>query len=210
MIEQPSPVDPSSADAQQKQQAIQTARRRARPIRRAAGVATFDAWMTAIFAACTLLYFAVSAAFAFSPLALVVGVALAAIAYNSFMGAGELKRFDLRGAKRLGINQLAFFGLIAGYCTVRIVTALMANNKEIEALKQYLVEMYNLTNTASQMSVDEIEQMVRLVIAGIYAAVIVASLLVQGLTALYYFTRAKHIRRFKQQTPDWVAEVLQY
>jgi hypothetical protein len=86
----------------------------------------------------------------------------------------------------------------------------MADNKEIEALKQYLVEMYNLTNAAPQMSIDEIEQMVRLVIVAIYAAVIVASLLVQGLTAVYYFTRSKHIHRFKRDTPDWVIEVLRY
>jgi hypothetical protein len=202
MSEQP-PLTPEQL------RAISDARRRARTVRRAGRVATFDAWTTAVFAVSTLLYVAVSFAFAFSPLALVVGMVMVVIAYNSFMGAGEIKRFEVRGAKRLGINQLVFFSLIAGYCIVRIVTALMANNEQIEALKTYFVEMYNLTNSAPQMSVDEIEQMVRLTIVGIYATVIVASLLVQGLTAVYYFSRAKHIRRFKRDTPNWVVQLME-
>ena len=42
----------------------------------------------------------------------------------------------------------------------------------------------------------------------IYGAVIFGSVLVQGGTALYYFTRARHVHEFRRQTPEWVVDLL--
>ena len=48
----------------------------------------------------------------------------------------------------------------------------------------------------------------RWVTVAVYGGVIVGSLIVQGLTALYYFTRAGLIRKFLLQTPPWAIDIL--
>jgi hypothetical protein len=42
---------------------------------------------------------------------------------------------------------------------------------------------------------------------GLYGLVLVGSVLMQGLTALYYFTRARHMRAYLRDTPPWVVEL---
>ena len=41
----------------------------------------------------------------------------------------------------------------------------------------------------------------------IYGAVIVGAIVFQGLNAVYYFTRAKHLSAYLDETPDWVVDV---
>jgi hypothetical protein len=91
-------------------QELAAATRRGEPIRRAARVASFNAWTTAIFAG-------LSAPFAlFSLVGLLVFAALAAVAWNEFRGRRRLLDFDPAGPSILGWNQLGLLGLIAVYC----------------------------------------------------------------------------------------------
>jgi hypothetical protein len=41
----------------------------------------------------------------------------------------------------------------------------------------------------------------------IYGSVIVATVIFQGLNALYYFSRAKILQAYLNETPPWIIEV---
>lgn len=199
-------TDAPQALTPEQQQQITAARVGAGKIRRALFVARFDAWCTAFFAVCGLMYAAVGAAFGHGLVPAVMGGALAVIAYNSFVGAGELKQYQVKGAKRLGWNQIAFCALICGYCVFTIVKGLLYTEDMLKPLMDYMSQMSELTNQSA--NTQDMVAMVKIVYCVIYGAVIVTSLLVQGLTAMYYFTRAGHVRAFVEKTPPWVVELL--
>src|ERR1043165_6267411 len=67
---------------------INAARKRGIVIRRAIRVATIDAWISALMAACSL------ACGCFGIANLLVGIPLAWVAFNAFKGAAGLRRFD--------------------------------------------------------------------------------------------------------------------
>ncbi len=199
-------TEPRPSLTAEEQQQIILARRRAGKIRRAVAVARFDAWSTGFFAVMTLMYVAVSVAFGFSLIALLIGIGMAIVAYNSFCGAGELKQFNLRGPRRLGWNQLGFALMICLYCAARIVQGLLFTDEIIQPFVAYFSQMAELSG--QPISTQDMATKVKIVYCAIFGAVIFVSILVQGLTAMYYFTRAGHIRAYLKQTPDWVVEIL--
>src|SRR5436190_1579699 len=103
-------VLPYLVPAEHLQQMLE-ARGRNRKVRRAIGVAKFDAWATAIFAGLTLLVAGAS----FSWTGLIVGAAMAFIATQSFRGLNKLTRLDESGARVLGYNQLLFAACLIIY-----------------------------------------------------------------------------------------------
>jgi hypothetical protein len=56
-------------------------------------------------------------------------------------------------------------------------------------------------------SVDGIDQLYKVLIVAVYGTVIVLSGVFQGLNALYYFTRRKHVTAYVQNTPAWVLDL---
>ena len=86
---------------------------RHRKVRRAIGVAKFDAWATAIFAGLTVLVAGAS----FSWTGLIVGAAMAFIATQSFRGLHKLVRLDESGPRLLGYNQLLFAACLIIYAS---------------------------------------------------------------------------------------------
>ena len=174
---------------------LAAANQRAKKIRRAVGVATFNGWVTGVFAA-------VSAPFAFfSASGFFVAVGLIAVAYNEFRGRNRLRDFDPRAAKTLGWNQLGFLAVITIYCVWMLVTCLtttspiMAEFESKPELRQALG------------SPEQLDQMYKAAIIAVYVSVIVLSALFQGLNAVYYFTRGKLVDEYLQQTPEWVLRV---
>ena len=86
------------------------ANERSKKIRKAAGVAAFNGWMTGFFAV-------TSAPFApFSVAGFIVTVGLGIVAYNEFQGRKRLLRFDASAARLLGWNQVGFLTMIIVYC----------------------------------------------------------------------------------------------
>ena len=197
--EQPGPLS-----AEQQQQ-IALARKRARKIRRAAGVATFDAWTTGVFAAFTLSYALVSPVLGgFSWLALVVGAGMAAVAFNSFRGASRLRCYDVSAPRLLALNQLLFAAIIIAYCVWRVVYVLFVMD-----LNEKYPELAQLQADPTVAGVyGDIEELTRIVVPLAYGAVILGSILAQGGLALYYLTRARHVREFRRQTPQWITDLL--
>ena len=168
------------------------AKGRVKAIRKAAKVAAFNGWATAIIAA-------LSAPFAlFSLTGFLVTVGLAGVAYNEFRGRKRLLDLDPSSATLLGWNQIGFLALIAVYCLWMIFTNIGSFASELQA---------NPELEAAVGSLDEFEPLFRYVVVGFYGTVILLSAIFQGLNALYYFTRRKYVHAYLQETPAWVQEI---
>ena len=183
---------PNGPLSQTQQHEVAAAHDRARKIRKAAAVAAFNGWVTGIFAAC-------SAPFAlFSLPGFLATAGLSLVAYNEFRGRRRLLQFDREAPAFLGWNQVGFLVLITSYCIWMLVVGLTSEGPfaaEVKAKPELSVAFD---------SVDGFDQLYRILIAAIYGTVIVLSVVFQGLNAVYYFTRQKHVNAYVQNTPDWV------
>ncbi len=171
---------------------------RAIPVRNAARVATFNAWVTGIIAA-------MSAPFAlFSVVGFLVAAGLCFVAWNEFRGRRRLLEFDPAAATILAWNQLAFLTLIVTYCLWAIYANLAGDNpllKELAAnpdLKAIGIDNDFVTSGG---------QLFKLFIVGFYGLVILLSVIFQGANAIYYATRRKYIQTYISETPDWVRDL---
>lgn len=181
--------DPLSPEHSQE---ISKANQRARQILRAVSVATFNGYTTSIFAAFSLL------AGLFSIKALCVGVGLAIVARNEFHGRKLLRWLDPRGTRLLGWNQVGFIVLLVAYSLWSIYEAFTGPNPFQEYIDKYpeltqMLEPYAQIHTALSLAV--------------YGSVIVASVIVQGLTARYYLKKDRLLKSYLDQTPDWIVEL---
>lgn len=125
---------------------------------------------------------------------LVVGIGLAIVAYNEFRGRKHLLAFDLRGPRLLGGNQLGFFGLLTGYSLWKIHAALSGPNPYQDQLSM----------------LGSVGDLYTVVVVAVYVGVILFSLIFQGFTALYYFTRHKHLKNYLEQTSPWIIDLQRY
>lgn len=188
-LSQTSGNDPISGDQRRE---LAEASQRARTIRRAAKVATFNGWSLGIFAA-------LSVPFAlFSVTALVMCLALAVVAFNEFRGRKLLNRFDSRGVRILGWNQLGLMGVLVCYSLWNIYLAETGPGQYAEQIK---------AAAELEPSLGSIDDLYKSITIAVYGSLILVSLIFQGLNAVYYFTRQKHLTRFLQQTPAWVVDL---
>lgn len=178
------------------QRELALAQARAKKVRAAARTAAFNGWVTAAFAVC-------SAPFApFSAVGFLATAGLAYIAYNEFQGRKRLLRFDPTAARLLGWNQIGFLALIVLYCLWMLYTGLTGAGPFSEELKT------NPELADALGSLDGIDQLYRHLVVAVYGSVIALSVVFQGLTALYYFTRRKYVEACRRETPTWVLELL--
>ncbi len=186
-------TDPPLSDSHQK--ALRAASLRAEPIRRAARVATFNAWTSAILAG-------LSAPFAlFSVAGAAVFVALALVAWNEFRGRRRLLAYDPTGPTLLGWNQLGLLAVISLYCLWALCTNLWGPSSiasQLEASPEL---------TAAIGSTDGLEALDRTVAIAFYGSVIALSAIFQGASAAYYFSRRKYVETYVRETPAWVIDL---
>jgi hypothetical protein len=176
---------PQSLTEDQKE-ALADARRRADRFLGATKVATFNGWSIGIFAALTI-PFGLS-----SFTALVLGLGMAVAARNEFKGRIMLRRIDPAGARLLGRNQVGFMGLIVAYCLWSI----------------YRTYAYPDPGIQQELAfVGVAPETVRTLTVAVYAGVIAASILFQGLNARYYFARVHRVEEYLRTTPEWVLEL---
>ncbi len=176
-------------------QELSRADNRAKLIRKAARVAAFNGWTTAIIAA-------LSAPFAlFCVAGFLVTVVLALVAWNEFRGRNMLNKFNPKAATLLGWNQLGFLAMIIVYCGWMMYTGI---NYSDTALLEFTSnpELGDLLGSPEQVT-----GLYELLVYGVYGSVIVLSVIFQGLTALYYFTRRKQIEAYVRATPEWVRKL---
>jgi hypothetical protein len=175
--------------------ALATANERAKKIRKAAGVAAFNGWVTAVFAVC-------SAPFApFSIVGFLVTMGLTVVAYNEFRGRKRLLQFDPGAAKLLGWNQLGFLGLIIAYCSWMLFTGLTGESPIAAEMSRNL----DLEGTFGLMG--QFDYLYKAAVAAVYGSVIFLAVIFQGLNAIYYFTRRKLVASYLAETPEWVVDV---
>ncbi len=168
------------------------ARTRSRKVRRAADVATLSGWTMALFAGLTLL----GALFG-SLLSLAAGLGLAGVAYNELRGAAMLRRLDQRGARTLGYNQIALAVLIVGYAALSLV--LQLRSSPLEAMG----------GSSGDAQVDAmVTSITSSVTYALYGGMAALGVIAPGLTAWYYFTRARVVREFLKHTPEWVVTTM--
>lgn len=174
---------------------LATANERAKKIRKAANVAAFNGWVTGFFALC-------SAPFApFSISGFLVTVGLVVVAYNEFQGKSRLLRFDPDAAKLLGWNQLVFLAIIVAYCCWMLFTGLTSESP-------IAAEMASNPDLARVLgSSEQFDFFYKAIVVAVYGTVILLSGIFQGLNALYYFTRRKHVESYLAETPDWVVDI---
>jgi hypothetical protein len=166
-------------------QEMERAAERARPVRRAARVAAFNGWTTAIFAV-------LSIPFAFSGLvALLIAVGLSVVAFMEFRGRRGLLKFDPKAATQLGWNQTGFMVLIVAYCGWMLLGGAPDISERPEV---------------SQLLGAEGRALYKTIVIAVYGTVIALTVVFQGGNAIYYFTRRKHVEAYLQQTPQWVQD----
>lgn len=171
---------------------LSQARRRLRKVRRAAGVATLSGWTLAFFGALTCLGVIFG-----DVTALILGVLLCACAANELRGASMLRALDERAPGTLGWNQIGLGVLIVAYAGWSLYRA---------TREPALASMGGTTGDA------DLDRMVTSLTTTItyafYAGLAGVGVLAPGLTALYYFTRARHLRRALHDTPRWAVQTL--
>jgi hypothetical protein len=171
------------------------ARKSARAIKKAARVANFNGWATAVMAL-------LSAPFAlFSLSGALVFIGLSVVAYNELRGRNRLVQFERSAATFLGWNQLALLAIIVAYC----VWAIQSNLNEAKAMTAELSAYSDVETVLG--SPEQIEALARKIVFLFYGSVIAGSVVFQGLTALYYFSRRKHIDAYIADTPEWIRQL---
>jgi hypothetical protein len=178
-------------------QELAQASQRAVKVRKAARVAGFNGWMSALVAVC-------SAPFALYGVdGLVVAVALTIVAVNEFRGRNRLLAFDPSAASLLGWNQLGLLATIIVYCMWMLYSSLSGANPLAADLKAN-PEIGEVLGGSGSFDV-----LFRQIVVAFYGLVILLSAIFQGANAYYYFTRRKYVQACLDETPAWVRELQQ-
>ena len=180
------PLTPKQVDA------LTAGNRRRRRIGRAVAMAAFNGWSTAMFAVLSIPFVL------FSRTALFVGLGLGVIAFFEFKGRRLLQQLDMKAPTLLGFNQIAFAGLLVGYCAWSIYTNLENPGRYAETIA---------ANPQLASMLGPVGDLHKTVTLAVYGTVAMLSCVFQGSTAAYYFTRSRHLRAYVKETPDWVLDL---
>jgi len=175
---------PLSAEHQRE---IVAAGDRAASIVGAAKVAAFNGWTIGFFAVASMLFGL------FSLTGFLVGAGLAVVARNELVGLRRVRSFDPSGLELLWRNQLGLMGLIIVYCVWSIYRATSRPDPDMAELTELLGEGTG--------------DLLRSLTVTLYIAVMIATVIFQGLNARYYFVRIARMRDYLRDTPAWVVEL---
>lgn len=131
----------------------------------------------------------------------VMTAGLAVVAYNEFCGRRRLLQFDPEAARLLGFNQIGLLTLIVLYCLWMLYSGLTSANP-------IAAELAATPGAADLLGpLDEVDVLYRQLVVTLYGTVIVLTAIFQGLNALYYFSRRRHIEAYVADTPEWVRDL---
>ena len=171
----------------EQQQQLHDAKEHAGLFLGAAKVAAFNGWTVGFFAVVSILFGL------FSLTGFLVGIGLAVVARNELVGRGRLRALDPSGLELLWRNQLGFMALIIAYCVWSMYRTVAAPDPQMAELTELLGEGTG--------------DLIRSLTLTVYAAVVVATVVFQGLNARYYFVRVARIRDYLRDTPSWVLDL---
>lgn len=176
-------------------QELAAAKQRRKKIDRAAHVAMFHAWSYAIIGALCV-PFAL-----FSITSLLAAIVLGAVAYMEFTGRRMLRELDDTGPVVLACNEAALGVIIVLYAGWRLYLAATG--------KGYAGQLSDKLNSqVADLNTAGIVDLARTAEYATYTVLLVATVVYQGLMALYYWTRLPHLRAFVRDTPQWAIDVL--
>jgi len=179
---------------------IAAAKLRAVKVRRATTVAVMDAWISAVFAGFAVL----SGCMGIENL--IVGIALAWVAWHSFRGAAKFKRLDASGCKDLAINQCVLAACLVAYFSYALYGVTHGKSAAVSMIAgDGNYKAMGLGDMGA--SLDNIAETVVAAVRIAYEILIGATILAQGSTAIYYNSRKKYFDEYLAQTPAWITDL---
>jgi len=182
------PLSPQHYDA------MREAKTRRTKIDFAIGVASFNGWSLGIFAVLSALLLPLS----FSLQGLLIALGLGAVAYHEFKGRRLLHLLDTSAPRLLGYNQLALGALIVGYCAWSLIAELAGPGSYAQTIQE---------NPELADVLGPLDGLMSTIVVMVYGGAILLTIPYQGLIAWYYFSRAKHLQAYIDQTPRWVTDL---
>jgi hypothetical protein len=177
-------------------QQLQSARAAMKKIRRAVNAARLEGYSVAIFGAISFVFSIGSVS------GMLFSAILTAIGVIEITAASKLVRLDLRAPRILAVNQLALAALILLYALWNIYTEVAHPNADLAGLSPSDIQAMNQLGVSGY--IDAGHQIMILVYIGLILAA-----LIEAAMALYYHTRAQHLRQFLNQTPPWIVSMQQ-
>ena len=107
-----------------------------------------------------------------------------------------MKRYDLRAPFHLAANQVIFGILLVGYAAWSLISGLTAGP---------LPASMATGDPRTDQMIADLSRATHIIV---YGTLIAVGILIPGLTALYYASRARHLREFRAQTEPTVLEAL--
>ena len=113
---------------------------------------------------------------------------------QELVGRRRLRSLDPAALELLWRNQLGLMALIVAYCGWSMYRTTVAPDPEMAELTTLLG--------------DGVGDLVQSLTLTMYAAVIVVTVIFQGLNARYYFVRIARVQEFLARTPGWAVDLL--
>jgi hypothetical protein len=159
-----------------------------------------------------LLGAAVSLCLAFFDHGLILSAAVLGLCGYIELSAGKrLRDYDERAPLRLALNQVVLLALVVGYSILKLMAAWTGHVSLAAELAQHpelAAMLEQLEDPSVRETFESFGEMYRWGVVGLYSAVIVIALVVQGGAAAYYLSRRKHLRAFLASTPEWVVDFM--
>jgi len=171
----------------EQRQELEDAKERAASFMGAARVASCNGWTFGVFAAISIL-----SGLGSLPVFL-VGVGLAVVARNEFLGRKRIVDFQPSGFDLLWKNQVALMAIIIAYCLWAMGHSQLATDPSMQELNELMGEGF--------------DEMVQSLVTVAYVAVIAATVIFQGWNARYYWVRMARLESYLAETPQWVVDV---
>lgn len=178
---------------------LRQAHRRARTLRSARRHASVSGYVTLVCGVLTLPFGLGNGAL------LALGIALIAIGYYELALRRRLSELVRSAPANLAVNQLMLCAVIGAYAVWMIFAAVGTGPRPAAAAP----ELHSMLETQMGGSMPSLAEMERTVTVVFYSVLIVGTVLLQGLAAVYYFTRKRHMNRFLAETPGWIINLHQ-
>jgi hypothetical protein len=163
-------------------------------LRKLAAYASFDGWSLILLGALSLVCFGHG-----SVIDLLLSFALLGTGLFELSSVRQLRRLKPSAITHLAYNQLVLAAALILYSIVSLVQSHGSGGGISLELDQALAQI----GASSSDAKDQLSAAVEILCTALMAF----ALLVQGGTALYYFSRRKHLQRYLEQTPDWIQQM---
>ena len=162
-------------------------------LRRLAGYAAFEGWSLATFGAMTLVCGGYGSASG-----LMISLALLGTGIFEIRTARQLRRLNPSAIIQLAGNELVLAAALIAYALINLYLSRHGGGAPSE-----IEQMIGQAGDSTSDIHDQLSSAVELFYLGLIAVALVA----QGGAALVYLSRRPHLKRYLEQTPDWIQQM---